>query len=334
MRLPAGVRDWLPRELESKRSVEATLRSAFERAGYAEVQTPGFELAGVLEAGLGDRLMDQTFQFSDQRGARLSLRPDMTTPIARLVASRMRDAALPIRLSYVQPVYRYEEPQEGRMREFTQAGIELIGDPGVGADAEALFAAFAALDALGLGDAHVDINHAAIVDGVLAGIGFDAEQTRRCKQDISDRNLVSLRAFVEESGRTDAFDTLRALTLSRGTTDVLDFARRLCRTDAGKLGIERLATILAEAQRRGFAERVSVDLSLLRDFAYYTGFGFEGFVTEVGFALVGGGRYDALLGRFGYDVCAVGWSLSVEALLIALERRERSAPASAPGARA
>jgi ATP phosphoribosyltransferase regulatory subunit len=165
-------------------------------------------------------------------------------------------------------------------------------------------------------------------------MGFDAAQTTRCKQEISDRNLVSLRAYAAQIDRMDAFDTLRAVTLSRGTDDVLAFARPLCRTSAGLAGIERLSTILAEASRRGYGDRIALDLSLLRDFAYYTGFVFEGFVTEIGFALVGGGRYDKLLDRFGYDASAVGWSLSVERLLIALERRERHAPAASPGARA
>jgi ATP phosphoribosyltransferase regulatory subunit len=325
MRLPAGVRDWLPAELALKRAAEDALRGVFARHGYSEVQTPGFEFFDVLEVGLGAQLAEQAFQFTDRRGGLLSLRPDMTTPIARLVASRMQQAPLPLRLCYVQPTYRYEDPQEGRMREFTQGGVELIGDRSVEADAESLFTALETLDALGLHDARIDINHVSIVDGVLAGLDLAPEAIVECKKLISARNLVGLRAFAEAEGYTDRFGQLKALTLSRGTGDVLAFAEKLCRTIEGRRGIERLATIVAYAAERGARDRISIDLSLLRDFAYYTGFVFEGFVTELGFAIVGGGRYDSLLPRFGMQASAVGWSLSVERVLIALERRRQGA---------
>jgi ATP phosphoribosyltransferase regulatory subunit len=325
MRLPAGVRDWLPEELALKRAAEESLRGVFVRHGYAEVQTPGFEFFDVLEAGLGAQLAEQAFQFTDRRGGMLSLRPDMTTPIARLVASRMQKAPLPLRLCYVQPTYRYEDPQEGRMREFTQAGVELIGERSVDADAESLFTALEALDALGLRDARVDINHVSIVDGVLAGLDLAPEAVVECKRLVAARNLVGLRAFAEKAGYANRFGQLKALTLSRGTGDVLAFAEKLCRTTEGRRGIERLATIVARAAERGASERISIDLSLLRDFAYYTGFVFEGFVAELGFAIAGGGRYDSLLPRFGMEASAVGWSLSVERVLIALERRRRLA---------
>ena len=245
----------------------------------------------------------------------------MTTPVARLVSTRMREAPLPLRLSYVVPAYRYEEPQEGRMREFTTAGLELIGPESLDADAESLFTAIEALDALGLGDAHFDINHVAIVDGVLAGLELDAWQLAESKILISGRNIVALRSCLAGSGPPEAVDAIVRLALTRGREDVLESARSLCRTDAGLLGIERLRALLERAATLGYGERLNVDCSLLRDIEYYTGFIFEGFADEVGFGLCGGGRYDTLLPRFGFESGAVGWSLSVERMLIALERR-------------
>jgi ATP phosphoribosyltransferase regulatory subunit len=163
MRLPAGVRDWLPHELARKRDIEQKIREIFSRWSYQEVLTPGFERFDVLESGLGEALTEETFRFTDRQANALALRPEMTTPIARLVSTRMRDAALPLRLSYIAPAYRYEEPQEGRMREFTQAGIELIGWGDVEADGETLFMAVEVLDAVGLGGACFDINDATVV---------------------------------------------------------------------------------------------------------------------------------------------------------------------------
>jgi ATP phosphoribosyltransferase regulatory subunit len=330
VRLPAGTRDWLPPELQRKRAVEAVLRGVFERWAYAEIQTPGFERFDALELGWGDGIVEKAFLFNDRGGTQLVLRPEMTTPVARLVSTRMREAPLPIRLSYVQSAYRYEEPQEGRMREFTQAGLELIGSSGVDADAESLFTALEALDALGLTDARFDLNHAAIIDGVLANLNWSAAQVAECKGLIAGRNIVALRKLLAEGGRGDVAEDLVALVMLRGREDVLQLATARCSTSEGREGIERLRELLARADRLGFGERLAVDLSLLRDVSYYTGFIFEGFAGEVGFALCGGGRYDSLLPRFGFDAGAVGWSVNVERLLIALERRHSSRFGAAP----
>jgi ATP phosphoribosyltransferase regulatory subunit len=330
MRLPPGTRDWLPAELRRKHAVESELRAVFERWAYAEVQTPYFERYDALEAGLGDDVASRLFVFADRSGTQIALRPEMTTPVARLVATRMRDAALPLRLSYVAPAYRYEDPQEGRMREMTQAGLELIGPESLDADAESLFTAIEALDALGLGDTLFDINHAAVVDGVLAGLELDEHGIAEAKKLISGRNIVDLRARLRGRGDERAVEAIVELALTRGRSAVLATARRLCHTDAGLAGIERLRSILARASELGHAERINVDFSLLRDISYYTGFIFEGFASEVGFALCGGGRYDSLLPRFGFDVGAVGWSLLVERILIALERRHSTRFGAAP----
>jgi ATP phosphoribosyltransferase regulatory subunit len=330
VRLPPGTRDWLPAELRRKRSVEHVLRGVFERWAYEEIQTPNFERFDALEAGLGETVAQKTFLFADKTGTQIALRPEMTTPVARLVSTRMREAPMPLRLSYVAPAFRYEEPQEGRMREFTTAGLELIGPESVDADAESLFTAIEALDSLGLTDAHFDINHVAIVDGVLAGLELDALGVAESKTLISGRNIVALRARLAGTGSREDIEAIVRLALTRGREDVLESAGRLCRTDAGLAGIVRLRELLARATRLGFGERLNVDCSLLRDIEYYTGFIFEGFAAEVGFGLCGGGRYDTLLPRFGFASGAVGWSLSIERILIALERRHSERFGEAP----
>jgi ATP phosphoribosyltransferase regulatory subunit len=316
MRLPAGVRDWLPHELVRKREIEQTLRALFGRWAYSEVATPSFERFDVLEIGLGRELTKESFRFADRRATALALRPEMTTPIARLVSTRMREAPLPLRLSYVATAYRYyEQPQEGKMREFTQAGVELIGPGGVDADAEALFMAIEAMDEVGLRDAHFDINEAAIVDGILEGLGLEPDVMHAAKGFMANRNIVALRAY----GRPE----LVSFAMSRGGREVTARARTVCRTPASLAALDRIDALLERAEKLGHASRVSVDLALLRDLEYYTGFLFEGYVPEVGFSLCGGGRYDSLLPRFGYDVAAVGWTAEIERLLIALERRGR-----------
>jgi ATP phosphoribosyltransferase regulatory subunit len=314
MRLPAGVRDWLPHELARKREVEQQMRAVFGRWAYEEVQTPIIERFDVLERGLGEETTELLFQFNDRRSTALALRPEMTTPVARLVSTRMREAPLPIRLAYVAPVFRYyEQPQEGRMRELTQAGVELIGAAGIDADAETLFMAIEGLAEIGLGDARFDINDARVVDGILDGVGLDGARAHEAKEHIKRRNLVALRGFGEPA--------LVEFAQRRGGHDAIARAREVCRTPESRAALDELDTMLERAAALGYRSRVTVDFALLRDLEYYTGFLFEGYVEEIGFSLCGGGRYDSLLPRFGFDVPAVGWTAGVERLLIALERR-------------
>lgn len=314
MRLPAGVRDWLPHELARKREVEQQMRAVFGRWAYEEVQTPIIERFDVLERGLGQETSDLLFQFNDRRSTSLALRPEMTTPIARLVSTRMRETPLPLRLAYVAPVFKYyEQPQEGRMRELTQAGVELIGSGGVDADAEALFMAIEALDEIGLRDARFDVNDARVVDGILDGVGLSGADAVAAKGMIKTRNIVALRQLGKP--------TLVDFALRRGGSDAVATARAICRTPESLVALDALDAVLRRAEALGYGGRVAVDFALLRDLEYYTGFVFEGYVGEIGFALCGGGRYDSLLPRLGYDVTAVGWTAGVERLLIALERR-------------
>jgi ATP phosphoribosyltransferase regulatory subunit len=314
VRLPAGVRDWLPHELARKREVEQQMRAVFGRWAYEEVETPIIERFDVLERGLGEETSELLFQFNDRRSTALALRPEMTTPVARLVSTRMREQPLPLRLAYVAPVFRYyEQPQEGRMRELTQAGAELIGAPGIDADAETLFMAIEALDEIGLTDARFDINDARVVDGILEGVGLSGERAREAKEHIKHRNIVALATFD--------LPVLTEFALRRGGHGSIAAARSICRTEESRAALHALDVLLDRAKALGYGERVTVDFALLRDLEYYTGFLFEGYVGEIGMSLCGGGRYDSLLPRFGYPVAAVGWTAGVERLLIALERR-------------
>jgi ATP phosphoribosyltransferase regulatory subunit len=314
VRLPAGVRDWLPHELARKREIEQQMRAVFGRWAYEELQTPIVERFDVLERGLGEEASELLFQFNDRRSTALALRPEMTTPVARLVSTRMREAPLPLRLAYIAPVFRYyEQPQEGRMRELTQAGVELIGAAGIDADAETLFMAIEGLDEIGLRDARFDINDARVVDGILDGVGLDGDAARDAKELIKVRNLVGLRKFDRPA--------LVEFAQRRGRHDAIERARGICRTPESREALDELDAMLERADALGYRERVTVDFALLRDLEYYTGFLFEGYVEEIGFSLCGGGRYDSLLPKFGFDVPAVGWTAGVERLLIALERR-------------
>ncbi len=226
----------------------------------------------------------------------------------------MRDAPLPLRLSYVAPAFRYyEQPQEGRMREFTQAGVELIGSPGIDADAETLFMAIEACDEIGCATPPTTstIHASSMVcwpASVLSGDAIPAAKTL-----MKERNIVGLRAFDKP--------LLIDFALRRGGRDGIAAAREVCTTPESQAALDRLESLLIRAAALGYGDRVSVDFALLRDLDYYTGSSSKAICPRLVFPLCGGGRYDSLLPKFGYALPAVGWSAGVERLLIALERR-------------
>jgi len=317
---PAGIRDWLPHELESKQRVESAIRRVFSLWSYSEIATPIFENTDLFRVGSGADT-SEALHFNGPSGSDLVLRTEMTAPIARTVSTRLRETALPLRLSYVGPVF-HNEPRLERLRELTQAGAELIGCGGVAADAEALFMAIETLDAVGLNDTCFDINDVRITDGILAAVFADPEPIAECKRLIADRNLVALRDYRRTAGinRRD-FDSFLDLVSKRGQNDALQIARRLCTTEMSAAALDGLSDLLDRAASLGYEKRISVDFSLLRRLQYYSGLVFEGYVEDLGFSLCGGGRYDTLLPRFGMPVAAVGWMVGVEGILLALERR-------------
>ena len=185
-----------------------------------------------------------------------------------------------------------------------------IGGAGVDAEAETLFMAIETLDAVGLSDARFDINSAALVDGVLTGLGLGGEDLLAQKKLVAGRNVVAIEN-----------PAIRELTMMRGREDLLAYVRPFCETPESVRALTDLEHVLDRARALGYRERINIDFGLLRDLEYYTGFVFEGYIGDLGFSLCGGGRYDTLLPRFGYDVPAVGWMVGVERILLALERR-------------
>src|ERR687892_1146357 len=171
---PPGTRDILPEEMRELRALEAALRAAFEQHGYGEVRTPTIEYADVLRRG-DERYANAAYRFFDERGELLAMRSDMTIPIARLVATRMQDAEPPFRLSYIARAYRAVTPQRGQMREFTQAGVELIGAPAPEGTAEVVELLSAALDAVGLNRALVGLGDADLYPQLLSELGVPAK---------------------------------------------------------------------------------------------------------------------------------------------------------------
>jgi ATP phosphoribosyltransferase regulatory subunit len=252
------------------------------------------------------------------------MRSDMTIPIARLVATRLQSDEPPFRLSYIARAYRAVSPQRGQMREFTQAGVELIGAPAPEGTAEVVEVLSRALDAAGLNRAIVGLGDADLYSQLLAGLGVGEEARTRILDRLATHDLVGLEMEVDETEGigSEARATLLALPGMRGGPEVLDRATELG-GEAVERATQRLRATYDALAARGVADRVQVDLGLLRDLGYYTGAILEVYDPALGHILGGGGRYDGLLGRFGRDLPAVGFALYLERLHVAQAEEER-----------
>jgi ATP phosphoribosyltransferase regulatory subunit len=314
-RIPSGTRDVLPDEMRELRAITDALRGVFERHGYGEVYTPAIEYESTLRRGDGG--VQPAYRVVDDHGDVLALRADMTVPIARVVASRYQAAEPPLRFCYVAHAYRQVTPHRGQMREFLQAGIELVGAPGAAGTAEALTVLCHALDAVGLEGYRVGLGDAALYPALLAGLGVDEEHRERLLLELATKDFVGLEREVRELGLADAdAELLIRVPQLRGGPDVLEaFPGPVA--DAGA-GLRAILDLLEPA----VAQRVIFDLGLARGLGYYTGAVFDVYDPALGEPLGGGGRYDDLLARFGRDLPAVGFAIGVDRLHAALAGEE------------
>ena len=307
--LPSGTRDVLPDEMRELRSVTTALLGTFEREGYGEVSTPALEHQEVLQRGGGAQ---PAYRVMDAHGQVLALRPDMTVPIARLAATRYADVEPPLRFCYLADVYRGVRPHRGQMREFLQAGVELIGAPSPQGTAEALRVLCAALDAAGLRDYRVGLGDAALYPALLETNGVPPEARAGLLGARGARDFVGLERELRALDLTsEARAALTTAPSARGGLEVL-------RTMPAAEGLRRVHELLDP----DVADRVLLDLGLTLDLGYYTGAVFEVYDPALGEPLGGGGRYDELLGRFGRPLPAVGFALGVDKLHIALTGEE------------
>lgn len=326
--MPGGGRDLLPGDTRRKLKLESALRRLFDSWGYQEVVTPTFEYYEVLAPALGEMVRhDQLYRFIDDHGQIMVLRPDMTTPIARMVSSRLRGEGWPRRFCYLANVFRREN-KAGRQREFYQAGVELLGAVGPEADTEVVYLAGEALglalSLVGIRDFRITIGHVGVLGGVLNGAGFTIEEQEQAKLALSKKDLVSWQRLICSS-RLDSEkkELLASLPEMHDGIAVLDRVETLPLDQESREGVSRIRQIWRNLQGCGFRENIGIDLTLLRGLEYYTGMVFEGYAPGVGYPLCGGGRYDNLLARFGYPCPATGFALGIERILSSLETEMR-----------
>lgn len=320
--IPYGTRDLLPREAKQKRIVEGALAELFSCWGYDEVVTPTFEYIETMTEGTGSGIGQHVFKFFDKNNRILALRPDMTTPIARVAATRLKEHPLPLRLFYLTNVFRHEQAQAGRQCEFYQAGVELLGAPGPAADAEVVALAVEAMQEAGLTNFQIGLGQVNFINGLMAESGLNPQAQQQVKCAMVTRDLVGLGEILAQSELSPAArELLQQIPLLHGREDMLTKAYRLVNNELSRAALDNLAEIHKLLTGYGVDRYVNFDLGIIRDFDYYTGMVFEGYTPGLGFPLCGGGRYDTMLAAFGVANPATGFALGIERVLLALERQ-------------
>ena len=327
LEIPYGTRDFLPREAAQKRSIETALADTFARWGYAEVVTPTIEYLDTLTIGNGSALEPHMFKFFDKSNRTLALRHEMTTPIARMAASRLKGEELPLKLSYISSVYRYEQTQTGRQCEFYQAGVELMGVPTAAADAEIIALAVAAMRQAGLENFQICLGQVEFINGVMQQVNLSRELQEQIKQAMEKRDLVGLGSIIEQTELPkSAKELLKQIPLLHGREEMLKKAYDMVVNEQSKRALDNLQEIFNLLKAYGAADYVNFDLGVIRDFGYYTGMVFEAYAPGLGFPVCGGGRYDHMLSDFGAACPATGFALGIERMMLALERQGLSMP--------
>jgi len=330
--LPKGAKIYLPDEAAQKRRVETELLGVFRKWGYRDIVTSAYEYFDVLARGTDQEMQERMFKMVDRESGRLlALRADVTPQIARIVATRMREEPKPLRLAYLTNVFRYDEPHVGRYREFYQAGAELIGLPNPEGDAELIAMTVEGLRALGLERFQLDVGQADFFRGILEDLGLDDAKARELRSALGRKDVSALERIVAGLGAPAAVgELLLALPGLYGRGDVLERAERLVKNPRSEAALANLAEVYRLLTVYGLADSVLLDLGEVSGFDYYSGVHFEAYVSGLGAPLAGGGRYDHMLARFGYDCPATGFAFEVGRVLLALESQGAATPAPGP----
>jgi len=318
-----GFRELLPEEYEKKRKIIESIRELFKVYGYEEVELPTVEPLDLIALKVGEEIRHRMFRFRDIGGREVVLRPEGTISAARLVVNKMRDRPLPIRVSYVANMFRYDEPQKGRYREFTHIGFEHFGSKSVVSDLEVINVAIDSLRKIGIEEFRIKLGNEAILRSLLSNASIEQKE-----QD-------QLLSMLDRGEKDDFFERLKG----KVSDDILSTIEKILNVGESKIGekdeeirrilkgnteaigeYERIRTI-GEFLEWKIEGRYTFDPAFARGLEYYTGMIFELYIPELNVAVGGGGRYDSLCKVLGYDLPAVGFALGVDRLALSSQLR-------------
>ncbi len=325
---PEGVRDLYNDECERKNVVQKRMVDVIKTYGYGFIQTPTFEYFDIFGKEVGTTKSRELYKFFDREGDTLVLRPDFTPSIARAYAKYFADAKNPVRLCYEGNVFINNSSLQGRLKESTQLGAELIGENSVEADSEVIAMMVHMLLASGLKEFQISIGHVDIFRGLMEIAGLQAEEEEQVRNLISNKNFFGVDEFIQEKGLSPEISRMFSL-LGKMYTSPDDWSEMLQTTieypviHNALLYLNQLNELL---QVYGVDKYISFELGIISNYQYYTGIIFSGYTFGSGEPVVKGGRYDMLLSYFGKDAPAIGFAVTVDQLMLALSRQKIEIP--------
>lgn len=316
---PDGVTDILLEDAQLETCIEDKLRKVFRSWGFAEVITPMVEFYDVFRSGGID--LEGIYKLSDPDGNILALRADLTTPVARVVATRLSGAPKPLRLYYIGNVFRLRETERGRRDELPQAGVELIGSGLPCSDAEVIAIAIESLERLGVGDFQINLGQIGFFQGLIEETPLSEAEAALIKEKIDRKDVVGLEETLKGCDLPKSKKELMVeISNLYGEEEAIDRAIALADNESSREAAENLGEIYRILGEYELSDRVVIDLGEVRGFGYYTGIMFEGFSRWSGFAILNGGRYDELISKFGYPCPAVGFAIDIARTKTILQR--------------
>ncbi|MCX8129193.1 MAG: ATP phosphoribosyltransferase regulatory subunit [Clostridia bacterium] len=320
---PEGVQDILFEECFIKRNLEESIRRYFRSCGYCEVETPTLEFYDVFSSDTELTPQETMFKFFDQQGRILVLRPDITVPIARMVATKYKEAQFPMKIFYLGNAFKYNELGGGKQKEFTQAGLEILGASNPEADAEVIASAIKAVRSTGLESFQIDIGQVEFFKGLMEETGLSAQDIEQMRILIDKKDYLGIEELVKAHNiRDDLKELILSLPRLFGSIDVIDRVEKININKRSLDALENLRQVLKILDDYGLSKYVSVDLGMVQSLNYYTGIIFRGFTYGVGFPILSGGRYDSLVDKFGMKCPATGFSLGINMVMMAIDRQK------------
>lgn len=320
--IPNGGCDLLFKECEARRAVESRLSQTFRMRGYSEVVTPSLEFYDVFSGKSPVMDDDMMYKLIDGHGRVLVLRPDNTTPIARVASTKLRGFVPPLRLYYNQNVFRISPYMSGRYDEVAQCGVELIGVGGETADVEVILTAVSALKSVLGDDFRFEIGHVGYYKAIIDGLPFGEAEKEKIRGLIASKSYASLgETLASHADRNAACRALTELPRLFGGGEVLEQALAAAPNDAAAATIGYLRSLYDTLCAAGMRRNLMLDMGLVQQIDYYTGVVFRGYMHGSGEPVLSGGRYDGLLADFGQDAPACGFAVNADAIARATAHR-------------
>ncbi|MEM3616574.1 MAG: histidine--tRNA ligase [Candidatus Bathyarchaeia archaeon] len=327
-----GMRDFLPEEAKIMRFIDEKARKTAKLYGYKEIITPVVESYELVAAKAGEEARARMYAFEDLGGRKVALRPEFTASVARLVATTMRNEPKPLRLFCIGSLYRYDEPQKGRFREFWQSNFELMGSEKPEADAEVLLLTNTLMRSVGLKNYTFKVGHVGVLRGILSRGGLEEETQNRVMQLMDKKQYEEALGIVKEAGVSEkCLKTLQRMVDLRGSNaaSILEEMEKLVKDyKSASEAVKNLKEILELVEESEKGLNIILDAGFARGLEYYTGMIFEVYAPKLDIALAGGGRYDKLVELFGGEPTpAVGVAHGIDRIMLAMQEQKTSLPA-------